>query len=45
MGWIESAMEKIDWGKLRREELSSEELCDAAYALGNVVRLWKTRDD
>ena len=41
MGWIESAMEKIDWGKLRREELSSEELCDAAYALGNVVRLWK----
>ena len=41
MGWIESAMEKIDWGKLRREELSPEELCDAAYALGNVVRLWK----
>ena len=41
MSWIESAMEKIDWGKLRREELSSEELCDAAYALGNVVRLWK----
>jgi|TARA_B110000977_G_scaffold76258_1_gene102862 hypothetical protein len=41
MGWIESAMEKVDWGKLRRDELSPEELCDAAYALGNVVRLWK----
>ena len=41
IGWIESALEKIDWGKLRREELSPEELCDAAYALGNVVRLWK----
>ena len=26
-------MEKIDWGKLRREELSSEELCDARTRL------------
>ena len=39
--WIEDALEKVNWGSLRRNELSPEELCDAAYALGNVVRLWK----
>lgn len=41
MGWIESAMDKVDWGKVRRDSLNPEELCDAAYSLGNVVRLWK----
>ena len=39
--WIEDALEKVNWGSLRRNELSPEELCDAAYALGTVVRLWK----
>lgn len=41
VAWIEEALASVDWNALRRDELSSEQLCDAAYALGNVVRLWK----
>lgn len=41
VAWIEEALASVDWNALRRDELSSDQLCDAAYALGNVVRLWK----
>ena len=41
VAWIEEALASVDWNALPRDELSSEQLCDAAYALGNVVRLWK----
>ena len=39
--WIQGTMKATDWTRLRAEEMSTGELCDAAYALGNVVRLWK----
>lgn len=39
--WIEHVLLKVDWGRLRHDELSTGELCDTAYMLGNVVRLWK----
>lgn len=41
VGWIQHVLSKVDWGRLRHDELSTGELCDTAYTLGNVVRLWK----
>jgi len=41
IGWIQHVLSTVDWGRLRHDQLSTEELCDTAYTLGNVVRLWK----
>ena len=32
VAWIEEALASVDWNALRRDELSSDQLCDAARA-------------
>ena len=40
--WIERALEGVNWRAMKRESSDdAHELCDVAYTIGCVVRLWK----